>query len=901
MAAIQAIDWQGALDRARAESPFLARSLDRLPELARCLAAGQWEAALEQVQAAGAGQGELGAALRKERVALSTALAIGDLAGALSFEQVVRLLSQCADRSLDRAIADAINHRVEGAGSQGLVALALGKQGASELNYSSDIDPILLFDPETLPRRPQDEPGEAAARYVRHIVKLLTENTAEGFVFRVDLRLRPASEVSPPALSLASAQSHYESSALAWERAAFVRARAAAGDIAAGEHFLDAIKPFIWRSNLDFGAVEEVRRLTAQIRLNYDGRPDPGPGFDVKRGRGGIREVEFFAQTHQLIHGGRDPSLRLRGTCDALCALADAERIDREVADTLSSAYRRLRTIEHRLQMVHDRQTHSLPEGAALDSVARLDGLKHGDELVEELRELTESVGQHYDRLIGEQPSAVPAPVPTTPVIERIAEVDEAQREAIAGRIEAWRDGRYQSLRTPQALAAFDAIMPVLAGALVEADDPERAITRWENLLEKASSAINLFHLLQARPGLLNRLISALSVAAPLADELGRRPELLDALIDKSALELPGSVEEIVERMRNIAAREDYEAQLDCIRVVTSEMRFALGVQLIEAINDPLDIAIGLCRTAEAALTIASEAAAKEFAKQHGHIPGGELIILGLGRLGGGALSHASDLDIIYLFTGDVGAESDGDRPLSTTLYFNRLATRVSAALSVPTAQGALYEVDTRLRPQGNQGPLAVSLEAFAKYQREAAWTWEHMALARARVLIGSPKARGQLDAIVHSVLTKRRDPAALRDRVLSMRKDMAQHKQARGGLDIKLQRGGLIDYEFLIHFLQLRDGIGLTPDFAEALPQLVEAGSIPPELIPAYDLMTRLLVAGRLLAPDGVEPPQAAARSLAAACQVETYNDLLRRLGAARQEVAKAWDAILEAQLEID
>ncbi|MEM8726352.1 MAG: glutamine-synthetase adenylyltransferase, partial [Pseudomonadota bacterium] len=668
----------------------------------------------------------------------------------------------------------------------------------------------------------------------------------------------------------------------------------------AGEAFLERIKPFVWRSALDFGAVEEIRRLTAQIRLNYDGPQRPGPGFDVKRGRGGIREIEFYAQTHQLIHGGRDPSLRVKGTRAALDALAAAGRIGSHTAETLGVSYDRLRMIEHRLQMVNDRQTHVLPDGAALDGVARLDGLADGAALVAELEAITERVGQAYDRLIGDQVSpASPEPNPQ-PVAERLASLDMPGGEQLAKRIEGWRDGRYQCLRSPPALAAFDTLLPDLLDALGDSDDPERGLLRWEGVLASASSAINLFHLLKARPKLLARLVAVLTLSPMLAGELARRPELLDALIDESALTLPGSVAEIAEQMERGVMRDDYEAVLDSIRVRTGEARFALGVQLIEALSDPIDIGAALSHVAEAGLQVAVDATRREFERVHGRIEGSEICVLGLGRFGGGALTHASDLDIIYLFSGDFLAQSDGERPLGATLYYNRLASRISAALSVPTAQGALYEVDTRLRPQGNQGPLAVSLEAFAKYQREAAWTWEHMALARARVLVGSDMAREKLGRIIGGVLRQQCDPKKLREDVLNMRGEMAQHKPARGPLDVKLLRGGLVDYEFLIHFLQLRDGEGLVPDFAAALPMLVEKGAIPRELIAAYDLMTRILVAGRLLAPDGMEPPQAAARSMARACHARDYQDLLRALGEARHEVAKAWDAILGHRLEI-
>jgi len=898
------IDWSSALARARAESPFLARALERQPELAHALISGDKSGAFAIVARA-ADPDDLAASLRRQRLALSTTLAIGDLAGAFSFSEIVQRLSDFADQALSIAIDYAIASRVEGPTSHGLVALALGKQGAQELNYSSDIDPILLFDPERLPRRAKDEPAEAAQRYARQIVKLLSENTADGFVFRVDLRLRPQSEVSPPAVSMASAQAHYESSALPWERAAFVRARSAAGDVAAGELFLERIRPFIWRPNLDFGAIKEIRRLTAQIRGNYDGPRTPGPGFDLKKGRGGIREIEFFVQTQQLIHGGRDPSLRIRQTCSALDAIAAAGLIERDEANLLSQSYVRLRTIEHRLQMMHDRQTHALPEGEALESVARLDGLESGSALVKEVSEITDVVGRIYDRLIGEgEPPAI-AVSSDTAAIQRKPTASEGARTLYEKRIAGWRDGRFQSLRTPEALGAFDAIEPVLLDAIASASDPARAMARWEGLLEKASSAINLFHLLDARPGLLKRLVSTLSMAPTLADELGRRPELLDALIDRSALDLPGSVERIAKQMRAHAQRDDYEAKLDSIRVVTGETRFALGVQLIEQQHDPIDIGRGLSRTAEAAIQVAVEATAQEFAKAHGQIKDGELLVLGLGRLGGGVLTHASDLDLIFLFSGGFDAESDGPRPLSATLYFNRLAQRIGAALSVPTAQGALYEIDTRLRPQGNQGPLAVSLDAFAKYQNESAWTWEHMALTRARILVGSGRARLQLSETIDAVLRRSRDRTQLREAVLKMRTEMAQHKIAQGALDVKLLRGGLVDLEFLVHFLQLDRGREfpsiLQPDLAVALEALRENDLAPSDLISAHALMTRTLIAGRLLAPLNRPPHASSSARLAKSCGAGSFSELLEILAVARQSVVDSWTATFGQRLEID
>lgn len=899
------IDWAGALHRARQHAPFLARALERQPELAALLATGDAAAALAWARAQG-DHPDAEVALRRERLALAAALAVGDLAGAFPLTEVVGELTAFADRALDRAIRTAIAERCDVDSADGFIALALGKQGAGELNYSSDIDPILLFDRDRLPRRASDDPGEAAQRYARRVVALLASNTADGYALRVDLRLRPASEVSPLCVPVGSALTHYQGQALAWERAAFIRARAAAGDVTAGEDFLTAILSFVWRSQLDFGAIEEISALTHRIRDSHAGPPAPGPGFDVKRGRGGIREIEFYAQTHQLIHGGRDTSLRVRGTRAALDALAAAGWITAENAATLGTSYDRLRQIEHRLQMVHDRQTHALPEGEALDNVAQLDGLADGAALVAELTELTARTGRIYEELIGRTDAApVTVAMPASALAGSLAAWGFAEADVLAERIETWRDGRHAAIRSPQAVEAWDRLAPALLEAIARSDDPMRAITRWERIIESVPSAITTFRLLAARPDLIERLVAALTLAPVLSDELARKPELLDTLIDRHALDLPGDVPAIMARMQGAAVREDYEALLDAIRIVTGEIRFALGIQLIEGLADPLNIARALSRTAEAALRLATDATVEEFAAKHGRIGGSELLILGLGRLGGGALTHASDLDIVYLFTGDFAAMSDGPRPLGGTIYYNRLASRVSAALSVPTAQGALYEVDTRLRPQGNQGPLAVSCEAFGKYQREAAWTWEHMALARARVLHGSPHARAELEAVLADVLHAPRDRTALREAVLGMRAEMAKHKPQSGPVDAKLARGGLVDIEFLVHYLQLRgetaDGRALaqaapqalSPDLETALGGLVAAGLVPADLAEPHALMSRMLVAGRLLAPDGREPSPSGARALARACGFDSYAALLAAFAAARVRVAEVWKQI--------
>ncbi len=898
-------EWNKAIDRAQRHAPFLSLALDRLPELARILKSGDGEAALAWARVAGEGTSEIGVSLRRERLALALTLAIGDLASCFPLLKVTGELSAFADRAMHAAIVDAIRRHVPDAEPRGFLALALGKHGAGELNYSSDIDPILLFDPERLPRRSSEDPGEAAQRIARRVVETLSATTDEGYVFRVDLRLRPASEVSPLAISIGAALTHYESEALTWERAAFIRARACAGDVAAGEAFLAAIRPFVWRKSLDFGAIQEIGRLTEQIRESIADAPIAGPGFDIKRGRGGIREVEFFAQTHQLIHGGRNLALRVSGTRSSLNALAKAGIIAASDAQMLGQSYDRLRTIEHRLQMVSDRQTHQLPEDLdALDAVAKLDGLKNGEELVTELSAITEAVGAAYDRLIGlntDTPTIAVHAASGDTLLAEITRLGFAQPDRLAKRIDGWRSGRLRTLRSDAALAAYSVIQMQLLSALASAPDRDRAIVRWEQMLTNLPSAINLFRLFEARPGLLQLLVRILSLVPPLADELARSADLLDPLIDASAFASADDVVKLVHQMRDGEVDEDYQAVLDRVRRKVSEVRFLLGVQLIEGTDDPLSISAALARVAEAAITVLADATVAEFQRQHGVITGSELVILGLGRLGGGALTHASDLDLVYVFTGEFDAESDGPKPLGASLYYNRLAQRISAALSVPTAEGALYNVDTRLRPSGKQGPLAVSFFSFVQYQQEEAWTWEHMALCRARVLFGPDNAAVLLASFVKELLGRPRDQKKLREDVLEMRGDISQHKPPSGPLDVKLTRGGLVDLEFLVHFMQLRHGTALLPNLGEALDALSGQGLLPITLGKAHATLARMLVASRLLAPGSQLPSPPARQVLAKACGKANWKALLKSLKEARECVAAAWHSAFDEQLIID
>jgi glutamate-ammonia-ligase adenylyltransferase len=885
-------EWSKSEARIRAHSPFLARALDRYPLVTERLCRDDFDGALAVARQAADPGDSIARSLRRRRGAIALAVAAADLTGAWDLDRVTRTLSDFADEALGEAIAAAMQERYPDADHRGFAALALGKHGSRELNYSSDIDPILLYDPRTLPHGEREDVADAAVRIGRRASELLTARDGDGYVFRVDLRLRPSPEATPIALPVEAAIGYYESMALGWEQAAFIRARPAAGDIALGEYFLRQIRPFVWRRSLDFGAIDGIVDISRRIRDHYAQGQALGPGYDLKRGRGGIREVEFFAQVHQLIHGGRNAALRSGNTRAALRALRQAGVIEGEVAARLDEAYVLFRTIEHRLQMVEDRQTHELPRSPdALDNVARLHGLADGAALIDLLRPHVEWVGRNYDRLTPARADDMLSQDEER-LTAQLVEMGFADPATPLARIARWRGGTIRALRSAPSREALEKLLPDLMRTLARAPDPSRALNRLDDMIGRLPSAINFFKLLAARPALVELLAEILSHAPTLADALGRRAELIDGLIDASAFDPMPSVEVLTSQLGALEPGEDYQALLDRVRQRVGDRRFALGAQIIRG-GDPIEAGRGYGRVAEAAIAALASATVAEFESAHGRVPGGELLILALGRMGGGVLTHASDLDLVYLFTGDFSTESDGGKPLGATQYFNRLAQRVTNALSVHTACGPLYEVDTRLRPSGAQGLLAVSLDSFARYQREEAWTWEHLALTRARPVFGSAQARAALDAVLEETLRRPRDIDALAAQAVKMRGDIARHKPPASDLDVKLVPGGLVDLEFLIHVTQFRHRMAFDPDLSVALGELVAAGHLPADLVAAHDLITRFLIVLRLVSPKSTEPPEATRPLVARACGADSWDRLLESYAKARQCVSASWGAV--------
>ncbi len=880
------------------EAAFLKGLLRGRPHVLATLAGAGTEAALAAAFAIARDPAlPVATRLRRARGDVALVVALADLAGLWPLEAVTAALSDFADLSIDIAIAEALAER--DAPNEGLVALALGKLGSRELNYSSDVDLILVHDPDTIPRRSHEEPGEAAVRIARRAVALLADATPDGYVHRVDLRLRPASEITPISIAINAAEHYYQSEALTWERVAFIRARACGGDMALGTGLLARIRPFVWRRSLDWTAVRDIQSVSLRIRDHFEAGQAIGPGYDLKRGRGGIREVEFFTQIHQLIWGGRDPSLQAPATLDGLAALAAAGRVDSAEAATLAASYRFLRTTEHRLQMRRDEQTHAVPRLVAdRRAVAALAGAADWAGFERRLKAATMPVAAAYDRLVAAaMPAANPVPSEPGPWLKRHHRRDTGLLAPLVAR---WRGGNLRALRSEPARAAFEAVLPALLAGVATAADPAVAATRLDGFLAALPAGAQFFALLQANPRLIDLLGHLLGVTPVLADALARDPALFDVMLAPDAFAPLPPVATLAADLVAFAGHSDaLEELLDRVRRWTGERRFQIGAQLIEGQGDPLLAARSLSDLADAALAVIVPAVAADFARAHGRVPDSEPLVLALGRYGGQALTHASDLDLVYLFSGHHETLSDGPRPLGAARYFNLLAARLTGALSVPTAAGALYEVDTRLRPWGAKGLLALSVASFARYQAEEAESWEHMALTRARVVPtgASDAAVATARAAIAATLDRPRDPETLRRAVLAMRADIASAKPPKGSFDVKLAPGGLVDLEFTVHYLQLRHRIGLGPDLSQAIATLTTAGLLPADIAAAHTLLTRFLVLLRLVVPGaqlptGFAPPVEAmlARGLGAA----SFPDVQAQLALAKAAVRLAFNDVI-------
>jgi len=791
--------------------------------------------------------------IAKRRIALVAAVA--ELVGAWSLEQQTYALTRFAEAAVGAALRDLFRQAAskgfvdlpslkDPERDSGFIVLGMGKLGGYELNYSSDIDLILLYDPIRARISFRDGIQSFFVRLARDLGRILEARTADGYVFRTDLRLRPDPASTPLALSVPAALAYYESVGQNWERAALIKARPVAGDKVAGQNFLHELEPFIWRKNLDFAAIQDIHSIKRQINAYRGGGRIAVEGHDIKTGRGGIREIEFFAQTQQLIWGGRLRALRTGSTCEALRRLAEAGRIDPATATELIDDYRFLRRLEHRLQMVDDAQTHVLPsDRAGVAGIGVFLGYQQTDAFVVDLLGHLGSVERHYAELFEQAPSlSGPGNLVFTGVeddpetLRTLSRLGFAKPAAVAGLVRSWHHGRLRATRSQRAREILTELVPELLRIFGATPHPDTALLRFDQFLSRLPAGVQFFSLFHANPRLLELIAEIMAGAPRLAEQLAQRPALLDAVLTEGFFAPPPDQIALAAELDQVLGDPgDYEDTLDALRRWAGERRFQVGVQLLRRALDGGRAGEVLADIAETALAALLPAVESEFARRHGRVPGGSFALIGMGRLGSREMTLASDLDLILIYDVPPGSEiSGGPHPLPIATYYARLSQRLIGAITAPTADGRLYEVDMRLRPSGASGPIASSLAGFAHYQRESAWTWEHMALTRARPVAGDIALRDRIADAISAVFAAKRDARRLLVDVADMRQRIADENPRPSPWDLRNRRGGLTDLEFIVQYLVLREAASspqlLCRGTEQALRALGEAGMLPPQ-----------------------------------------------------------------------
>ena len=759
---------------------------------------------------------EVMAALRRAKASAHLSLAAADLSGTMDVMEVTRHLTEFAGGSLETALQSALAAR--GLNSDGLFVVALGKMGAFELNYSSDIDVCAFYERSRFDGGERD-PGDAAQRVIREMVRIMEETTAEGYVFRTDLRLRPDPGSTPVAVSTEMADLYYESQGQNWERMVWIKGRPTAGDIAAAERFQARLEPYVWRRNLDYWAIGDIQAIKRMIntKVGDDGFASVSP--DVKLSPGGIREIEFFVQTQQLILGGREPALRDNSTLGAMEELRSRGIVSDRTAADLTTAYRALRNVEHRVQMRQDEQTHTVPsDPAERESVAYLCGYGNLADFDRDLLETRRIVQGAYDALFAQEDRAAESHglgnlvftgVDDDPgTVKTLSDLGFSDPSSAIDTIRNWHRGRVPATRTGRGREILTSILPGMLRAMGATGEPDEAFRWFSRFFEGLSSGVQTLSMLLAKPDLLDDLVSTLALAPRLAQILARRPDLLEALVSN-----------VIPRAPELSPEVSFDAAMDGWRRYHREQSFLIGHRLLHGLLPTDQAAEAWTSLADETIRQMSGAAEAETMRRNGNSPG-RWAVFAMGKLGGGELTAGSDLDIILIY------DSQAD---DAQTWFTRLTQRLITALTAPTAEGALYEVDMRLRPSGRAGPVAVSLPAFRHYQNEEAWTWEHMALTRLRFVSGDPALGGEVlaiaaDAICVRARSERRK--AIPGDVSGMRETLYREKPDKGLWDLKTSEGGLIDIEFMAQqemLLRARPDL-IRPATALALSGLADA-----------------------------------------------------------------------------
>ena len=780
--------------------------------------------------------------LRRHRQAESTRLVWRDVLEDAAVGEVLAGSTALADACLQHGLAalegefEARHGVVRDAQGQPqrLVVFALGKLGGGELNFSSDVDLVYAYEHEG------ESDGARAlaaqdyfARLGQQLAKLLDETTGDGFCHRVDLRLRPFGNAGRVALSFNAMEVYFQREGRDWERYAWQKARPVAGDLAAGGRLLAMLQPFVYRRYLDYGALDGLRTMKAMIAAEV-ARKDMAD--DLKRGPGGIREIEFLVQALQLIRGGREPELRDRRLLPALAALVEAGHVDEAAGAALAEAYRFLRRLENRVQMLADRQTHALPDTPlARARVAAGWGHAEWDALAVALAVQRARVSEEFGALLAPRTRAS-GDSDLQQYWHGLPDADDAGPLASAG-FEA-ADELHRSLRdlarTPGVRDLSDAartrlgrVLPALLQAAARDAQPDLVLRRVLPLLHTILRRASYLALLDEQPAALNRLVEALSRSALLGDRLAAHPLLLDELLDvRVSGELPDADAMQAECEAAVTGR-DTEAGLDALNEVRQALSFRLALALLDARMEAQDCTQRLTWLADAVVASVLRMARADLHAQHGDVPEAQFLVVGYGSLGGLELGFGSDLDLVFLYDAPTDAMSDGARPLEASRWCLRLAQKIVALLETRTGAGRLYDVDVRLRPDGAKGLLVSSIVSFADYQRARAWTWEHQALARARCVAGDEALAGRFRAVRREILTRARAQEALCNDVSEMRRRMRKELDRSSAMlfDLKQGAGGLVDLEFLLQFLVLRDSSGAVELVApRATPAMLDA-----------------------------------------------------------------------------
>ncbi len=838
-------------------SPFLRSIAERDAEWLAALAGRSPDEVLSELLSADI-PGDAGNAARllriaKKRVAILTALA--DLGGVWSLQETMAAMTGFADLAVQTCLQAILRKDGRGEGPpellDGMFVLAMGKMGACELNYSSDVDLIILFDDQDATEAELQVMRSRFVRATRRFVSMMSSHSEGGYVFRTDLRLRPDPLVTPVCISAEAAERYYESFGRTWERAAFIKARPCAGDREAGDRFLQALEPFIWRRSLDFASVEDARNMRRMIKQQVE-IDQAGGGSNLKLGRGGIRDIEMMTQSMQMIAGGRDHSLRVRDTLGGLSVLSSRGWMHAETRTLLGDSYTRLRRIEHRLQMVNDLQTHSLPAGE--DDLRRVAALS-GESDIEAFVGGIEAVMRAVDRVTGDYFSTSNAGSKDLPPVDVSPDILEAA--------EGWR--RFPVMRSERARTVFSRILPTIMSGLQRSPNQGQAISQFEGFLRGLPAGIQLFSLLESNPVLIDLLTDICGTAPGLSAYLARNSQVLDAVLDGNFFDRTESAPELAGNLDSILSREgDFESILDASRRWMKDHHFRIGVQHLRGHIDWEQSARCYADVAEAVLRSLLDQVITQLTARHGSPPGRGVAIIGMGSLGAGRLTAQSDLDLLVIFDPLQDGFSNGPRPLPARKYFARLTQGLVSALSAQTVEGRLYSIDMRLRPSGNQGPVATSLAAFEHYQNKEAWAWEHMALTRARQVAGSGKIGQEFERIRRQVIMSRGRRPDVIDALRSMRSRLEENLPANRDQDpweARLGRGRLLDIELVV-----QAGALVAGEYSRSISGQLAAGAgsswlrkeEAEALLACYATLRQLLQVARLTVDSTFRPEEA-------------------------------------------